>query len=279
MGRGNHYSRARGATEWLLAQAYRGGWPARLVNALRLQARVRVVAQTVTTGRWPTQSPRLRIAFASDLHAGPTTHPSLHAEALARIREARPDVILLGGDYVFLDARHFAPLARELATLTAPAGRFAVMGNHDLWADDRVLEQELDRAGFRVLRNEVAHLPPPWDHVSICGLDDPWTGERDPAAGFRDARDVRILLVHSPDGLSLLGAERFDLALCGHTHGGHVALPGGIPIIAVGLLGRQYSHGRFDVDGSTLIVSRGVGAVEVPLRMFAPPDVIIVELR
>jgi predicted MPP superfamily phosphohydrolase len=232
----------------------------------------------VRTARWPANSPPLRIAFASDLHAGPTTHPSLHAEALARLRDARPDVILLGGDYVFLDAQHFAPLADDLATLQASAGRFAVMGNHDLWADDAIIERELARAGFRVLRNEAAHLPPPWDHVSICGLDDPWTGVRDAAAAFRSARDTRVLLMHSPDGLSLLGAERFDLAVCGHTHGGHVALPCGIPIVAVGLLGRRYSHGRFDDAGATLIVSRGVGAVEVPLRLFAPPDIVVVEL-
>jgi len=277
-GRGRFYGRTRAASEWILARAYRGGWPARVTRRLGLQRRVRVVYEHVVVPQWPRVHPTLRIAFASDLHAGPTTDPSLHDEALARVRELDADVVLLGGDYVFLDARHFPPLADRLAPLIAPLGRFAVMGNHDLWANDAAIASGLDRAGFRVLCNESVALGEPFADVSICGLDDPWTGARNVTAAFAGARAVRVLLMHSPAGVLLTKDERFAVALCGHTHGGHIALPGGVPIVAMGPNGRRHPHGRHELPQGTLIVSRGVGATESPLRMFADPDVLCVEL-
>jgi uncharacterized protein len=76
-----------------------------------------------------------------------------------------------------------------------------------------------------------------------------------------------------------VGDAPFELALCGHTHGGHIALPGGVPILVPGPASRRYAHGRHAVGGArTLIVSRGVGSTEVALRLNADPDVLVVEL-
>ncbi len=89
--------------------------------------------------------------------------------------------------------------------------------------------------------------------------------------------DTRIVLMHSPDGIAMLGDRPFDLALAGHTHGGQIALPGGRPLIVPGRpLNRTYARGRFDVDGTgarTLLVSRGIGTSAVPVRLFAAPEV------
>ncbi|HEY0251221.1 MAG TPA: hypothetical protein VGC41_06820, partial [Kofleriaceae bacterium] len=71
----------------------------------------------------------------------------------------------------------------------------------------------------------------------------------------------------------------FDLAMCGHTHGGHVALPGGIPILVPGPASRRYAHGRYELEGKTLIVSRGVGSTEVAPRWNADPDILLVTLH
>lgn len=188
------------------------------------------------------------------------------------------DVLLLGGDHVFLEAHGIHDLMRRLADVRAPLGRFAVLGNHDLWADDMVVRRALEGAGFRVLVNENVALPAPFEHVSICGMDDPWAGTPDARATFDGACEVRVLLMHAPEGLMVLGDEAFDVAVCGHTHGGHIALPGGTPIVTAGPLCRQYSRGEFDVGGRTMIVSKGIGATESPLRLFADPDVRMVVL-
>lgn len=277
-GRGAFYSRARGVVEWTLGNLYRGAWPARATRALGLQRRVRVVEHRVTTPRWPAGVRPLRLAFASDLHAGPTTHPSVLDEGFAILAAQRADAILLGGDYVFLSAAHIPAIAERVARLRAPLGIYGVLGNHDLWADDAAIVAALTASGARMLVNERVALPPPFAHVALVGLDDPWTGIR-ARAPFEDDDRVRVILVHAPEALLHLGDQPFELAVCGHTHGGHVALPGGIPILAPGPLSRRYAHGRHALGGDrTLIVSRGVGSTEVAPRFYADPDITVVEL-
>ena len=277
-GRGAFYSRARGVVEWTLDNLYRGHWPARVTHALGMQRRVRVVEHRIETARWPAGAPPLRLAFASDLHAGPTTHPSVLDEGFAVLAAQRADAILLGGDYVFLSARFIPAVAERVAQLRAPLGIYGVLGNHDLWADDAAIVAALERSGARMLINERIALPAPFAHVALVGLDDPWTGVRT-AAPFRDDDQVRVILVHAPEALLHLGDQPFELAVCGHTHGGHVALPGGIPIVAPGPLSRRYAHGRHALSRDrTLIVSRGVGSTEVAPRFYADPDITVVEL-
>jgi predicted MPP superfamily phosphohydrolase len=86
-------------------------------------------------------------------------------------------------------------------------------------------------------------------------------------------------LTHAPELLLRVGDDPFDLALCGHTHGGHIALPGQVPLLVPGPLSRKYAHGRHDAgQGRTLIVSRGVGSTEVALRTYADPDILVVDV-
>ena len=234
----------------------------------------------VATPGWPVGARTLRIAFASDLHAGPTTHPTVLDDAFAALAAADPDVLLLGGDYVFLSADRIAEVSRRLAQLPRPRfGIFAVMGNHDLWADDAAIAAALSTRRRARAVNERVVLPAPFDHVALVGLDDPWTGLR-ATPPFLDEDRVRVLLVHAPEAMLQLGDARFDLALCGHTHGGHIALPGGVPILVPGPASRRFAHGRYDLAGGrTLIVSRGVGSTEVALRLNADPDILVVELQ
>ena len=136
--------------------------------------------------------------------------------------------------------------------------------------------EQLEASGIQVLVNENARLPAPYDRVWICGLDDHWSGWPDAAAAMRGAEGVRVVLMHAPSGLLDLGGERFDVALCGHTHGGQVALPGGLPLVVPqGRLSRRYARGRFPVGGgATLLVSVGLGCVVLPVRAFADPEIV-----
>jgi predicted MPP superfamily phosphohydrolase len=278
-GRGRNYSWARGVVEWSLERAYRGGWPARVVRATGKQPSVRVRSHQLATPRWPAGVRPVRIAFASDLHAGPTTHPGLLDEAFATLQQLEADVVLLGGDFVFLSADHIPAIAERVARLRPPLGVFAVLGNHDLWADDAVITGALTQAGARVLVNERVTFPAPFEAVALVGLDDPWTGQRPTMPVFRDDDQVRVVLMHAPEGFVFLEPQPFELAVCGHTHGGHIALPGGVPILSPGPLSRRFAHGRYDVGrGRTLIVSRGVGGTEVALRLNADPDVLLIEI-
>jgi predicted MPP superfamily phosphohydrolase len=225
--------------------------------------------------------PPLRIGFASDFHAGPTTHPSVLACAIEELANADLDVLLLGGDFISLDARFIDPLAERLGEVPARLGRYAVLGNHDLWVDHAYVQGRLERAGIEMLTNSNRALPPPYDAVSICGLDDHGSGRPDAEAAFEGAGGVRVVLMHAPSSLLDIGEHRFDLAFCGHTHGGQIALPSGRPmIVPEGRLSRRYCRGAHELSGERfLYVSRGVGCSTVPLRAWSSPEVVICTLR
>jgi predicted MPP superfamily phosphohydrolase len=222
----------------------------------------------------------LRIAFASDFHAGPTTDPGLLATAVVALGEVQPDVLLLGGDYVTGDGSEAASIARALGQVPAPYGRFAVLGNHDWWCGADWITRALESSGIEVLTNRRVTLAPPFDRVSVCGLDDHWLGCPDAGSALDGAEGFRIVLMHAPSGLLDVGDRPFDLALCGHTHGGQIALPGGKPILVPnGSLSRRYARGRFELDGArTLIVSLGVGCVLVPFRLFSASEIHLIDL-
>jgi predicted MPP superfamily phosphohydrolase len=224
--------------------------------------------------------PPLRIAFASDLHIGPTTSPHTLDRAFELLSAARPDVLLLGGDYVFLHAtpEKTRELRRRVESVRANC-TFAVLGNHDLWTNHLPIENALQEAGAQVLVNGCARLPKPYQNVAVVGLDDPWTGTRNAAGAFEGAADAALVLVlcHAPEGLPLCAGRAFSLFLCGHTHGGHVSTPFGAPIIP-GHIGRKFVSGEHQTEWGRAIISRGVGGIEVPFRTWAPPDVVIIDV-
>ncbi|MFL5495209.1 MAG: metallophosphoesterase [Gemmatimonadales bacterium] len=264
----------------LEAMLFRGGWPVRIARALGVRPSVKVVSYAVTVRGGSAAMPPLRLAYASDFHAGPTTDPSVLRAACAELTAAAPDVLLLGGDFVTCLPSEIDWLAPALGAIPAPFGRFAVLGNHDWWSDTPYIVRSLEAAGITVLTNRSIRLEPPYDQVWICGLDDHWCGHPDAAVALEGARGTRVVLMHAPSGLLDLGEQPFDLAFCGHTHGGQLALPGGTPIVVPsGRLSRRYPRGRFEVGpGRTLLVSVGLGCVVLPLRSFADPEVVVCTL-
>lgn len=278
------YAAGHRRMESVLAFLYAGGWPAKVWRFFPAATRVRLEEHELVVGREAGRPP-LKLAFGSDFHLGPTTARQTLDRAFTLLRDARPDVLLLGGDYVFLGAtqERVRELNDRVATIPADL-KIAVLGNHDFWARPARLEVALSAAGTITLVNEALRLPPPHDDVGIAGLDDPFTSldegdfqSRQAAvdealAKIADAR-VRIVVCHSPDGLSWIRGRGVHLMLCGHTHGGHVALPGYRPLWVPSPVGKIYPYGRHEVDGTTLFVSRGVGGSLVPFRTWAPPDV------
>lgn len=269
-GRGRGYTPARKLWEAVLGRAYEGRWPSRLALA---RARVRRAELTLRAKGAPPGFSPLRVAFASDLHAGPTTPSAVLEEAFALLRAFSPEVLILGGDYVLFEAAYAEELAPLIRSVPAPLGRYAVLGNHDLWADDRAIARALGLAGAELLVNRCVSFPGR-PGVSLGGLDDAWAGAPDYGAAFENAQAIHLLAMHSPDHVPRLADRRFALALCGHTHGGQIALPGGRAVHAPSEASRRYLAGHYDLPGGPLWVSRGVGHAEVPWRWLAPADVL-----
>ncbi len=282
-GRARHAGFRKKAIDVTLGLLYSGGWPAAITRAIGLQGTLEVADHVFRIRRARRDAPSLRLAFASDFHAGPTLHPRLLQDTFAAIAGARADVVLLGGDFVSFHARYVDRMVEGLRRIAAPLGKFAVLGNHDLLGDDEYIARRLTDAGVTVLVNANARLAPPHDDVWICGFDDWDEGEPDAERAFDGAIGTRIVLAHQPDALAVIGDRRFDIGFFGHVHGGQFLLRNRKPVIHHrGPVSRLYMHGgvfRVGSAGVPVLVSRGIGTSTLPARRQADPQVHICTLQ
>ena len=269
--------------ERLYDLVYFGGWPSWFARPLGLQGRLRLETHRFSIDTGATALPPLRIAFASDLHGGPGTHAGTIRRACRLLAESKPDLLLLGGDFVSFHARHVEGVLEAIDAIEAPLGKLAVLGNHDLIADDAYLVRRLATIGVRTLVNENVRLAAPYDRLWVCGLDNTEQGAPDGTLALAGADGIRLILMHSPDGLTALGDEPFAVAFTGHVHGGQFVLPGGKSLISSkGPLSQRYLYGGVFELGAPgqriLLVSRGIGQGSLPMRFGADPEVHICDV-
>jgi predicted MPP superfamily phosphohydrolase len=216
----------------------------------------------------------LRIAFLTDIHHSATVPADDVTHAVQLTLEERPDLIVLGGDYVtFGDRNYVGPVAELLAPLAAPHGVFAILGNHD---DDRDLPAALEARKIEVLRDARTRREIRGAHLELAGVRF-WTRRvEDVARVLRKSTDTVLLLAHDPRRLNEAAALNVPAVLSGHTHGGQVVIPG------VGAVARR----RFPIlaglgtrGNTSIFVSKGVGTVYVPVRINCPPEVAVVTLQ
>jgi predicted MPP superfamily phosphohydrolase len=236
--------------------------------------------------RWPPALDGIRAGVITDLHAG-VPHARLGAieRAVAALNDAAPDVHLLLGDYV--DASQFlrrdiAPeaVAGALAELRAPLGSHAVLGNHDWRAVGDRMWRALSRAGINVLENRAVRLPTRAGSFWVGGVGDLRFRIPDIQRTLQDvpAHEPVLLLAHDPDVFPHVPG-RVALTLSGHTHGGQVAIPGLRRPMLPSAYGETYARGLIVEDGRRLLVSSGIGTSGLPVRLLAPPEVLVLTLR
>ena len=217
----------------------------------------------------------LRIGMITDVHHSAVVSADDVTRAVMLLKEAAPDIVVLGGDYIsFFNRSYVGPVAELLAPLAdAPQGAFAVLGNHD---DERELPPALGSRGFTVLKDQRTSLTIKGERLDLAGIRF-WTRTpREIAGVLKGTGGTTILLAHDPRRLAEASALDVQLVLSGHTHGGQVIVP------AVGAVaGRKFPvlAGYATRDNTSIFVSRGVGTVYVPIRINCPPDVAVLTLR
>lgn len=212
----------------------------------------------------------LRLAQLSDFHRSRLTPDSLIRHAVACANEARPDLLLLTGDFVTQDPKDIAPCMHLLAPLKARLGVFAVLGNHDYTADARATAHGLERLGFTVLTNQNHRLE---QGLCIAGLEDDRYGTPDAKRMLHgiSAREPLVVMSHNPVGAEHL-ADRECLVVSGHTHGGQVRMPL-LTAREVRRIGaKHYREGWFTVGKAQLYVNRGLGRTGLPVRFLCKPE-------
>lgn len=220
------------------------------------------------------------ILHMSDLHAdGPLDLEGSIERVLAGVEA---DLCALTGDYRYrLSGGHddaAAPMARIVRHIRARDGIFGIMGNHDLGT----MITPLEGAGIRMLVNDHITLRRGDDEIQIIGLDDvhAYQPVEDAAAALATMPDgFRILLQHSPELLDEAQAADVSLYLCGHTHGGQICLPGGIPVMTNIRTPRRYASGLWKHGEMTGYTTLGVGVSVMPLRFFSKGEIALITLR
>jgi predicted MPP superfamily phosphohydrolase len=217
-----------------------------------------------------------RILHISDLHLdGDTTL----IEAILAVTPTA-DLLVTTGDYVFgqgvagpevLDA-----LKRIREKVSPPDGAVATLGNHD-WAETGLA---MEKIGYRLLANESLWIKRAGERLCLTGVDDVRRFYSPAAdAALVENGDFRIIAVHSPDFADQAAAAGYRLYLCGHTHWGQIALPGGIPVFRLTDQGAAFSRGLWHHQGMTGWTSPGAGFSGAPLRFFTRGEVTEIVLR
>lgn len=222
----------------------------------------------------------LRVAFASDLHAGHFMTESDLCRVFERIARAEPDLLVLGGDLIECRPEQALLLGKALSLVEPPLGKFSVPGNHD-----RGVERSLEiwtavqqEHGVEILVNRGLRLRRGSESLWLAGVDDLTYGRPDLEAALDGVRSDEpiLLLAHHPDFFHEAASVGVDLTLSGHTHGGQIAPFGWTPWHHSRL---GYWRGHFEDAGAQLYVGRGIGTTGVPLRIQASPELPILRLR
>lgn len=254
-----------------------------------------------TPPRW-TPGLKLRLIGLADPHIA---EPYMSIERWGRIidfaNSLEGDVHLMLGDYAtshpLVTRRIQAPeMAAASRKLKAPLGTFAIMGNHDWWADRAAQkagggptagQKALEDNGITVLENKAVSLSkdglPFWlsGTASIIALwrrGKGFVGMDDlPGTLAQVTNDAPVIhLAHEPD-LFVDIPDRVSLSLSGHTHGGQVRVMGYSPIVP-SMFGNRFAYGHVEESGRHLIVSGGLGCSMLPVRFGMPPEIIVVDL-
>jgi uncharacterized protein len=252
-------------------------------------ASLHVSEHRLSIASWPSDCNGLRIAVLADLHIG-SPHNGLDQlrEIVQRTNAAGADLILLPGDFIIhgVIGGVFQPpelVAESLGELRAPAGVYAVLGNHDRILGAERVESSLKAQGIPVLEDTGVELKYGIAgficRINLVGISDFWEGPHDVTKALASvpASVPTLVFTHNPDIFPQIPAE-VVFTIAGHTHGGQVYLPGiGRPVVP-SQYGERYAVGHIEEAGKHMYVSSGVGTSIMPMRFLVPPEITVLEL-
>lgn len=240
-----------------------------------------VIKLEFRTDKLPPQVKKIKILHISDLHLGPLLgEEKIHLIKTVWEKET-PDIIVNTGDLVDGNMRNRYHLAQMLSSLTAPLGKYAVLGNHEYYRGWKEASAFIEKAGFILLRNQAIKLN---EGLIIIGLDDEDCKyaracvpdfDIDRFLNNLNTKNSFILVLKHQPKIKREMIGKFDLMLSGHTHGGLYRYVGSF---VVRLFYETNKGLKYLGNGSYLFVSKGVGTGGPPMRFLSPPDVAIIEI-
>lgn len=237
-------------------------------NALDIQ----VTRNTVPIAHLPAAFEGFTLLHISDPHLD--MNERITDAIIDRVQALDYDLCVMTGDYRYKTFGPYAQVLAEMARLreTVRGDIFAVLGNHDSIR----MVPELEAIGVRLLLNESVVIERGGASVHLAGVDDAHYYRVDnlhKAAQAIPPGAVSILLSHTPEMYRRAAHADFNLMLCGHTHGGQICLPGGIPVLTDADCPRRFAKGAWRYHQLTGYTSVGAGASIVDVRLNCRPEV------
>lgn len=246
----------------------------------RNAGRLELVEHEALVDDLPVPFEGFRFLQLSDVHIDGS--PALTERLCAAVQGLRFDLCALTGDFRFRthgDYRAAVQAMTRLAeSLRCPHGVFGILGNHD----PIEMVPGLESAGIRMLLNEAVVIRRGEDEIHVVGLDDTHfyrTHDLRRAMAGIPPRAVKLLLAHSPEIIPEAAAAGVQQYFCGHTHGGQICLPGGIPLVTRSRGGRAYAAGPWRYGRMGGYTSRGAGTSGLNVRYCCPPEITVHHLR
>ena len=239
---------------------------------------IRVREHEVRLKNLPAAFDGFTLLHLSDIHAD--IHPPAVHAMVEVVRDLEYDACVLTGDY---RAQTHGPVEAAIEWmgvlvngLSQPL--YGVLGNHD----SITMLPALEQMGVRMLVNEHVAIEREGDCMYLAGVDDPHYFRVDnieKAVQGIPSGALTVLLSHTPEIYRNAAHAGFDLLLCGHTHGGQICLPGGIPVTLDARCPRYMGAGPWRYNGMQGYTSAGTGTSIVNVRLNCPPEVTLHRLR
>jgi uncharacterized protein len=239
----------------------------------------RVRRREVRVPGWPSSLDGYRLVHISDLHLGPMLGEGFARRLARQINGLEPDLVAVTGDLVDGEASRYRDRVAPLEQLRTRDGVFFVTGNHDHYSGAAAWTEVVTELGWHALRNRRVEVR---GAFQLAGVDDRQSamldGTGEDLTGVLEGRDAGrplILLAHQPLVFPAAAAAGVDLQLSGHTHGGQI-----IPFqLLTRLVYSRFVSGLYRRGDAQLHVSPGTGFWGPPIRVGAPAEITILEIR
>ncbi|MBN2569163.1 MAG: metallophosphoesterase [Deltaproteobacteria bacterium] len=240
---------------------------------------INVASVTIPTQKLNSASQLFRIVQISDVHLGLLTRGAWVDRLVQTIKGLNPDLVVSTGDLVDVQLDHIGRFPDMLKSIKPRFGKYAVRGNHEVYAGLHREASFFERAGFRMLSNEGEQLG---NSISIAGIDDPAVSQRlntdlpdEKSILERFSReDFMLFLKHQPV-VEASSIPFFDLQLSGHSHGGQI-----FPFNFITRISYRVELGLSKIGQDAWFYhSRGTGTWGPPIRVLAPPEVTVIDLK
>lgn len=241
-------------------------------RGLRNAAKVEVRENLIHAPRLPESFDGFTILQISDLHVD-LSEPSM-ARLVQLVPDLHYDACILTGDYRGKTWGPYEPSLAGMEELCAVLERpvYGVLGNHDTI----LMVPRLEEMGVKMLLNEADIIERGGERIHLAGVDDAHFYRMEnieKAADNIPHDEFSILVTHTPEIYRQAAHADFDVLISGHTHGGQICLPGGIPITLSAVLPRTLGAGPWRHHGMVGYTAVGAGSSVVPVRFNCPPEI------